>query len=81
MTTNYYLKTILKTILVVLALSSTNGMRAQHMQASLSHYSTENGLPSNAISAITCDDYGYVWISTWNGMVRFDGYDFYTYKT
>ena len=56
-------------------------MRAQHLQASLSHYSTENGLPSNAISNITCDDYGYVWISTWNGMVRFDGYDFYTYKT
>ena len=51
------------------------------MQASLSHYSTENGLPSNAISAITSDDYGYVWISTWNGMVRFDGYNFYTYKT
>ena len=51
------------------------------MQASLAHYSTENGLPSNAISSITSDDYGYVWISTWNGMVRFDGYNFYTYKT
>ena len=81
MTTTDYLKSLLKTILVVLALSSANGMRAQHLQASLSHYSTENGLPSNAISNITCDDYGYVWISTWNGMVRFDGYDFYTYKT
>ena len=80
MTTNYLI-TKLKTLLVVLALSFPNGMRAQRMQASLSHYSTENGLPSNAISAITCDDYGYVWISTWNGMVRYDGYDFYTYKT
>ena len=65
----------------MLTLSSPQGVRAQHMQASLSHYSTENGLPSNAISAITSDDYGYVWISTWNGMVRFDGYNFYTYKT
>ena len=81
MTTNYYLKAILKTMLAVLALSSSTGMRAQHMQASLSHYSTENGLPSNAISSITCDDYGYVWICTWNGMARFDGYNFYTYKT
>ena len=65
----------------MLTLSSPQGVRAQHMQASLAHYSTENGLPSNAISAITSDDYGYVWISTWNGMVRFDGYNFYTYKT
>ena len=65
----------------MLALSSTIGARAQHLQASLSHYSTENGLPSNAIASITADDYGYVWISTWNGMVRFDGYNFYTYKT
>ena len=65
----------------MLTLSSPQGVRAQHMQASLSHYSTENGLPSNAISSITSDDYGYVWISTWNGMVRFDGYNFYTYKT
>ena len=51
------------------------------MQASLSHYSTENGLPSTAISSIVADDYGFIWITTWNGLARFDGYDFYVYKT
>lgn len=51
------------------------------MQASLSHYSTDNGLPSNAISSIISDDYGYVWIATWNGVSRFDGYNFYNYRT
>ena len=81
MKTNYSLRLLLKILLVMLTLSSPQGVRAQHMQASLSHYSTENGLPSNAISSITSDDYGYVWISTWNGMVRFDGYNFYTYRT
>ena len=81
MTTNYYLKTILKTILVVLALSSANGMRAQQLQASLSHYTTENGMPSNTVSSLASDDYGYIWMGTWNGVSRFDGYNFYNYKT
>ena len=54
---------------------------AQLLQASRSHYSTEDGLASNAISYLTQDDYGYLWIATWNGLSRFDGYDFYNYKT
>ena len=81
MTTTDYLRTLLKTILVVLALSSTNGVRAQHLQASLSHYSTENGMPSNTVSSLANDDYGYIWMGTWNGVSRFDGYKFYNYKT
>ena len=81
MTTTDHLKTLLKTILVVLALSSTNGMRAQHLQASLSHYTTENGMPSNTVSSLASDDYGYIWMGTWNGVSRFDGYNFYNYKT
>ena len=54
---------------------------AQQLQASLSHYSTDNGLPSNTIAAIHNDDYGFVWIATWNGVSRFDGYNFYNYRT
>ena len=55
--------------------------KAQQLQASLSHYTTDNGLPSNAIAALNNDDYGYVWIVTWNGVSRFDGYHFYNYQT
>lgn len=51
------------------------------MQASLSHYSTDNGLPSNTVAALCSDDYGYLWIATWNGVSRFDGFNFYNYKT
>ena len=54
---------------------------AQQLQASLSHYSTDDGLPSNTIAAIHNDDYGFVWIATWNGVSRFDGYNFYNYRT
>ncbi len=56
-------------------------LRAQQMQASLSHYSTDDGLASNAIGYLTQDDLGYIWIATWNGLSRFDGYNFYNYAT
>lgn len=53
----------------------------QQLQARLSHYSTEDGLASNAIAKIKQDGYGFIWIATWNGLSRFDGYDFYNYRT
>jgi len=80
MTTDHF-RNYLLTLLAGLALSVPTGLRAQSLQASLSHYSTDDGLPSNAISHLEHDDYGYVWLLTWNGISRFDGYNFYNYKT
>lgn len=81
MTTTNLKTKLLTTLLAVLVLSLPANVRAQHLQASLSHYSTDDGLASNAIAYITHDDYGYVWMATWNGVSRFDGYNFYNYKT
>lgn len=80
------LKTITGTLLLRIMLTATAsvltaGVLAQQFQASLSHYSTDDGLASNAISDITRDDYGYIWIATWNGLSRFDGFNFYNYAT
>lgn len=80
MTVGYY-RTKILTLLAVLALSASISMRAQQLQASLSHYSTDNGLCSNAIASLHQDDYGFLWLATWNGVSRFDGYNFYNYKT
>ena len=55
--------------------------QAQQLQASLEHFSTEDGLSSNAIANIYQDDYGYIWLATWNGLSRFDGFHFFNYKT
>lgn len=67
-------------IIAFLLLTST-AANAQQLQAVLSHYSTTDGLCSNAVSDIKQDDYGYIWIATWNGLSRFDGYNFYNYAT
>ena len=75
------LKTILLLTLALLMLSVPTELRAQQLQASLSHYSTEDGMPSNTVAALRTDDYGFLWLATWNGISRFDGYHFYNYKT
>ena len=75
------LKTILFSTLALLMLSVPTELRAQQLQASLSHYSTEDGMPSNTVAALCTDDYGFLWLATWNGISRFDGYHFYNYKT
>ena len=66
---------------VIAALLAASPLKAQQLQASLSHFSTDDGLASNAIAHIIQDDYGYLWIATWNGLARFDGYNFYNHRT
>ncbi len=45
------------------------------------HYSVTNGLSQNRALSLLQDDNGYIWISTWNGLERFDGYAFQNFKT
>jgi ligand-binding sensor domain-containing protein/serine/threonine protein kinase len=40
----------------------------------------EDSLPSSTINSIVQDNYGYLWFGTIAGLVRFDGYSFYTLK-
>ncbi len=75
------LKTKLLISLALLLLLVPTDLRAQQLQASLSHYSTEDGMPSNTVAGLRKDDYGFLWLATWNGISRFDGYNFYNYKT
>ncbi|MDR4950973.1 two-component regulator propeller domain-containing protein [Chryseobacterium sp. ES2] len=43
-------------------------------------YDTDNGLPQNSVKDIIKDKYGFIWISTENGLVRYDGNNFVTYN-
>lgn len=72
-----YIHRLLIELLLLLPLSAG----AQNLQAIRTHLSTEDGLCSNAISKICQDDYGFIWIATWNGLSRYDGYHFFNYRT
>lgn len=47
----------------------------------IEHYSTEDGLSHDIITSIFKDREGFMWFGTWNGINRFDGQHFVTYKS
>ncbi len=44
------------------------------------HLTVADGLPNNTIRAIHQDDQGFMWFGTDDGLSRYDGYHFVTYK-
>ena len=45
----------------------------------LNNYSIENGLSNNNVDCIIQDSHGFLWIGTWNGLNKYDGYSFEKY--
>ncbi len=62
-----------------LLLLFASGTQAQP-SSFFTHYSTEDGLSQNTVMNILQDRKGYLWFATWDGINRFDGYHFKTYK-
>ncbi len=48
-------------------------------QLAIRHYTQADGLPHNQVTSIHQDSKGYLWIGTYEGMSRFDGYRFGNY--
>jgi ligand-binding sensor domain-containing protein/signal transduction histidine kinase len=48
---------------------------------SSSSWQTEQGLPQNSVTSIVQDRDGYLWLGTYNGLVRFDGVRFKVFDT
>ncbi len=47
----------------------------------IEHYSTEDGLSHNAITCILKDHEGFMWFGTWDGLNRYDGHRFVSFKS
>ena len=44
------------------------------------HIGLENGLAQSSVQAVAQDAQGYIWLGTQDGLQRYDGYDFVTYR-
>lgn len=42
----------------------------------LSQLTEKDGLSSNTVNSMLVDDHGYLWLSTYNGLARYNGYEF-----
>lgn len=58
---------------LLLVLSFQNGYT---QNVAIKWYNTEDGLPQNTIQDIVKDRYGFLWLSTENGLMRYDGHSF-----
>ncbi len=47
----------------------------------IKHYGLTEGLSQRTIMNIIQDKKGFIWLATWDGLCKFDGHNFTTYKT
>lgn len=52
-----------------------------HAELVYQHFSVEDGLSQNTVMSIIQDHKGYMWFGTWDGLNKFDGYQFSIYKS
>lgn len=69
----------LKRCLIIAVILLTIGIHSFAQSINLRIYTAKDGLSNNQIKAITADSAGYLWIATWDGISRFDGYEFKNY--
>jgi signal transduction histidine kinase/ligand-binding sensor domain-containing protein/DNA-binding response OmpR family regulator len=54
---------------------------AAQPRGKVEYYSTENGLSHRAVTCMLKDREGFMWFGTWDGINRFDGHTFLSYKS
>ena len=70
----------MKRFLTTLFLAAMVWTAMAHDHYIVQHYSIRDGMSQNTVMAILQDRQGYMWFGTWDGLNRFDGYDFRIYK-
>jgi signal transduction histidine kinase/ligand-binding sensor domain-containing protein/DNA-binding response OmpR family regulator len=68
--------TLLFTCLIAVTASLTAQIRCK-----VEHYSTENGLSHQRVTAMLKDQEGFMWFGSWDGINRFDGHVFAPFKS
>src|SRR5690349_12509678 len=68
------------TIILLSAVILFTAAAGQQTRFRVTHYDEATGLQSNVISAMLQDKKGYMWFGTADGLCRFDGYTFRTFR-
>ncbi|MFT4155634.1 ligand-binding sensor domain-containing protein [Parafilimonas sp.] len=70
---------MIRIVAILIALFFTHaGVYCQSYQ--FKHYQVENGLSNNTVQCSVQDDRGFMWFGTKDGLNRFDGYNFKTFR-
>ena len=62
------------------SLTITSCWALQHQDIKIQHFSDADGFSEALVTHIIQDSKGYIWLATWDGLRRYDGYRFQTFK-
>ncbi|NQD35507.1 response regulator [Permianibacter sp. IMCC34836] len=65
---------------LLLALTLLPGATMAVETVAFRHLDSRAGLPQNSVTSIVQDHDGYVWLGTFDGLQRYDGYQFQSYR-
>src|SRR5687768_12741812 len=68
-------------VLIFASLINLSLFAQQAREYSFKHFSVASGLASNTVSSVAQDAYGYMWVATTNGLQRYDGSSFISFKS
>ena len=69
-----------KVYLWLLLFLPASWVHAQEYEWHVTHFTEEEGFSQSNITKILQDSTGYIWLASWDGLFRFDGYRFKSYK-
>jgi signal transduction histidine kinase/ligand-binding sensor domain-containing protein/DNA-binding response OmpR family regulator len=67
-------------LFILFLLSRGKTVAAQNVDYKFQFLTANDGLPQNTVDYILKDKRGFMWFGTWNGLCRYDGYGFKTYR-
>lgn len=67
-------------VLIALLLFAYAEVKAQQAPIKFNHLSFKEGLAQSPISIIVKDSKGFIWLGSWKGLTRYDGYTFRTFN-
>lgn len=68
-------------VLIALLWASAASMRGTNGPLTFRHITTRDRLPNSMIHRVLQDEKGFMWVATFYGLYRYDGYEFSAYKS
>ncbi|MCB0570246.1 MAG: response regulator [Phaeodactylibacter sp.] len=72
---------LVRSVVALCLLCSFYSLYATEFPYHFEYITTDEGLPQNTVDYIYKDSRGFMWFATWNGLCRYDGYEFRTFKS
>jgi ligand-binding sensor domain-containing protein len=69
---------LIRSLFLLLTSIFTVSAQPKHLQ--FKHMTTDDGLSSSSVISVLQDHKGFMWFGTYDGLNRYDGFDFVVYK-